>query len=117
MILNFLSHSLDGNEEPVPPPTIEEVTTCVKKISKGKAFGPDEIPIEQYQSSDIDCKELHSLIVSIFETEEVPEDKNVSVCESGYFLTDVMKTVKKYCTQQWKIIHIFNLLSIVYHHS
>ena len=74
MILNFLSHLLDGNEVPVPPPTIEEVTTCVKKLSKGKASGPDEIPIEQYQSNDITCKELHSLIVSIFETEEVPED-------------------------------------------
>jgi len=46
----------------------------VKKLSKGKASGPDEIPIEQYQSSDIACKELHNLIVSIFETEEVPED-------------------------------------------
>ena len=58
----------------MPPPKFEETVICLKKLSKGKAAGPDEIPIEQYNSSDSACKELHNLLVLIFDTEEVPED-------------------------------------------
>ena len=64
----------DPDEEAVPPPTLDETVTCLKKLSRGKAAGPDEIPIEQYQSSDSACRELHNLLVLIFETEQVPED-------------------------------------------
>ena len=42
---DVILHSDD--EVPVPPPTLEETTTCVRKWSKGKAAGPDDVPIEQ----------------------------------------------------------------------
>ena len=47
---------------------------CVKKLNKGKAVGPDDIAIEQYQSSKSACEELHKVIVTIFDKEDVPEE-------------------------------------------
>ena len=65
-------HSDD--EAPVPPPSMEETIACVCKLSRGKASGPDDIPIEQYQLSSSACEELHKVLVMIFETEDVPEE-------------------------------------------
>ena len=62
------------DEEPVPPLSLEETTACVRKLSKGKAAGPDDIPIEQYQFSESSICELHNLLSLIFETEDIPEE-------------------------------------------
>ena len=64
-------HSI--NEEDEPLPSLEEVTACVNQLTKGKATGPDEVPIEQYQASQRACEELKNVIVSIWESEEIPE--------------------------------------------
>ena len=63
-----------GEEEAVPPITLEETSACVKMLSKGKAAGPDEVPIEQFQQSESACAALHDVITSIFDTEDVPEE-------------------------------------------
>ena len=68
----MILHSED--EEEVPLPTFDEVKTCVNHQKKEKATGPDDIPIEQYHYSEKACEELHSIIVTIWESEEVPED-------------------------------------------
>ena len=62
------------DEAPVPLPTLEETIACIKKLSKGKAAGPDGIPIEQYQSSQSATEELHKIIATIFETEDIPTE-------------------------------------------
>ena len=83
---NFLEKKFSaGPEEPevflhaedeavVPLPALEETAACVKKLNKGKAAGPDGIPIEQYQSSQNATEELHKIIVNIFETENIPNE-------------------------------------------
>ena len=75
-----------NNEEEVPPPSLDEVKACVKKLSNGKGTGPDEVPIEQYQSSEIACEELWQVIQSSWETEEIPEE---------FVLADMMMIYKK----------------------
>ena len=64
----------DENEEIVPLPNITETKLCVKQLNKGRATGPDEVPIEQYQCSETACQELHELITTIWESEEVPDE-------------------------------------------
>ena len=49
-------------EEAVPPITLEETSACVKMLSKGKAAGPDEVPIEQFQQSESACAALHDVM-------------------------------------------------------
>ena len=61
-------------EQEVEMPSLEEVESCVKKLKKGKAVGPDGIPVEQFHANDRACRELHDLILTIFESEEVPEE-------------------------------------------
>ena len=67
-------------------PSLEEVTMCIKKIKSGKA-SPDNTPrIEQFKASETATEELYHLIVSIFETEAIPND---------FILGDMMMLYKK----------------------
>ena len=62
------------SEVAVPLPTFDEVESCVKHQKKEKATGPDDIPIEQYQHSKKACEELHQVILTIWDSEDVPEE-------------------------------------------
>ena len=69
---DIILHS--DSELDVPPPTLDEVSACVKQLKKGKSTGPDEVPIEQYQSSQRACRELWEVILSIWDDEQIPEE-------------------------------------------
>lgn len=75
-----------ASETEVPLPTFDEVKACVLKLSKGKGTGPDEVPIEQYQSSNLACEELLRVIRSTWDTEIMPEE---------FILGDMMMIYKK----------------------
>ena len=50
-------NNLNGEEDP-PIISFEEVTNAVKCLKKNKACGPDGVPIEQYKSSEVACKDV-----------------------------------------------------------
>ena len=52
-------------EEEVPLPRLEEIDICVQQLTKGKATGPDNIPIEQYRYSERARVELRHVITTI----------------------------------------------------
>ena len=64
----------EEDEDEVPDPSLEEVETCIKKLKKGKAPGPDTIPIEQYKVSDTATTEVWHLIKAIWREENMPDD-------------------------------------------
>ena len=54
--------------------TEEEVMQGLRRMNKGKARGPDNIPVEVYQGSNV-CRELLvQLLQKVWDTEEVPEE-------------------------------------------
>ena len=61
-------------EEEVTEPTLMEVEACVKQLKKGKAVGPDTIPVEQFKASKTATTELWHVIQSIWREEVMPED-------------------------------------------
>ena len=76
----------------------------MKKLSKGKAAGPDEIPIEQYQSSERACKELQNLITLMWETEDIPDE---------FVIGDMMMLYKKKskdCRLNYRALGLLNHL-------
>lgn len=77
-----------ANEDLVPDIDMEEVKVCVTKQKHGKAVGPDGNPVEQYQASDSALKELHHLLLAIWQQETVPDD---------FVLADMMMLYKKKC--------------------
>ena len=58
----------------IPEITREEVDLCVSKLKTGKACGPDQIPVEQFKSSEHAVNELHHVIMKIYESEEIPNE-------------------------------------------
>ena len=76
------------NAENVPDITFEEIQACVTKQKRNKATGPDGVPIEQHQYSQAAIHELHSILLSIFQTEVIPDD---------LVLADMMMHYKKKC--------------------
>ena len=63
-----------GNAENIPDISFEEIEACVSKQKRNKATGPDGIPIEQHQYSQAAIHELHNILLSIFQTEVIPDD-------------------------------------------
>ena len=68
--------------------TFEEIQACVTKQKRNKATGPDGVPIEQHQYSQTAIYELHNILLSIFQTEVIPDD---------LVLADMMMHYKKKC--------------------
>ena len=66
-------NNLNGEEDP-PIISFEEVTNAVKCLKKNKACGPDGVPIEQYKSSEVACKELLNLFEQVWIDEQIPEN-------------------------------------------
>ena len=64
----------DDNAENTPLPQLEEIEMCVKQLSKGKAAGPDDIPIEQYKHSERARHELMHVVTTIWNSEQVPDN-------------------------------------------
>ena len=64
--------------EPLPPTQgtdqldAEEILQGLNRMNKGKARGPDDIPVEVYQGSDVCKMLLIQLLQKIWDTEEVP---------------------------------------------
>ena len=54
--------------------TDEELQTCLKGLSDGKAPGPDGLPIEAFKYSPTASAELFRIVKLIWDTEEVPPD-------------------------------------------
>ena len=69
-----LEQEQDEETNEVPEPTRQEIESCIKTLKKGKATGPDDIPIEQYKASETATTELLYLIQSIWREEVMPED-------------------------------------------
>ena len=53
-------------------PSLEETMTAVSMMKHGKSTGEDGVPVELLSSSEYSVKHLHQLIVSVWESEEVP---------------------------------------------
>lgn len=57
------------------PPTLDEVEKAIKQTSSGKAPGMDGIPAEVYKAVGPEALEaFHSIITSIWEEEEIPQE-------------------------------------------
>ena len=55
--------------------TQDEVEAALRRIKKGKAVGPDDIPVEAWKClEEIGMKFLTNLMNTILETERMPED-------------------------------------------
>lgn len=55
--------------------TIEELNKTIKKLKKGKAAGPDRIPMEYFKALDQDNRtDLLSLINNWWRAEDIPQE-------------------------------------------
>ena len=54
--------------------TEKEIKAGLEKMSKGKAYGLDNIPVTVYKNSEVCNKMLIELLQKIWRTEEVPEE-------------------------------------------
>ena len=58
--------------------TQDEVEAALRRMKKGKAVGPDDIPVEAWKClEEIGVKSLTNLMNTILETERMPEDWRV----------------------------------------
>ena len=92
-ILNRWSEYIEGlyNDERCPAPPISNCTECspiiveevehaLKKMKKGKAAGPDDVPIELITVlQDIGVMEVTKLLNIIYNTGEIPHDLTKSL--------------------------------------
>ncbi|XP_076359035.1 uncharacterized protein LOC143251662 [Tachypleus tridentatus] len=68
---------IDTEGFPIMP---DEVEHAMKKIHKGKAAGPDDIPIELLLAlKEVGIQEVTKLLNAIYDTGEIPEDFKKSV--------------------------------------
>jgi len=66
--------SSESEETDVTPLTLDEVRACIKHLKSGKAAGPDNIPVEQYKSSDAAESELYEVLQTIWRDEDIPDN-------------------------------------------
>ena len=72
-------HPHSVNEEAVPPPSIEEVGTAIKKLKNNKAAGSDGLPAELFKyGGDVLVGCMHQLINKVWEDESMPDDWTIS---------------------------------------
>ena len=57
---------------------------CVKKLKHGKAAWPDTIPVEQYKSCETAVSELHSVLLSIWTDESIPDELTLGDMQMHY---------------------------------
>ena len=67
----------ENTTEIVPPISPDEVHACLDKMQRRKATGTDGIPVEAYQASKNAAEELTSLLIEIWETEQMPTEMAV----------------------------------------
>lgn len=66
--------------EAVPPPTLEEVAKAIRKLKNNKAPGIDNLPGELFKhGGEALALVMHRLIESIWRTEALPEEWQVSI--------------------------------------
>jgi hypothetical protein len=57
----------------VPDPSLVEVETAIGKLNRYKSPGTDQIPAELIKAGgETSCSEIHELICSIWNREELP---------------------------------------------
>ena len=67
-------------EDLAKTPSLEETMTAMNMMEHCKATGEDGVPVELLRSSEYSVKHLHQLIVSVWESEEVPSIwRNVTI--------------------------------------
>ena len=62
-------------EPPVPEPSVSEIELVIEKLKSHKSPGIDQIPAEVIKAGGKTiCSEIHKLIISIWNKEELPEE-------------------------------------------
>lgn len=75
-----LINNTPRNLDRVPPPTVSEVETAIKRLKNNKAAGSDGIPAELFKSGGrVLLQWLHRLIEAVWTDETMPTDWNLSV--------------------------------------
>ena len=77
----------------------------MKSLKSNKAWGPDNIPVEQYKSSDAATEELFDVLLSIWQEETIPED---------FALGDMMMHYKKKSSDDRSNYRALGLLNHAY---
>ncbi|XP_076330951.1 uncharacterized protein LOC143236531 [Tachypleus tridentatus] len=86
----YIGELYNDNRSPTPhieidteghPIMLDEVEHAMKKIHKGKAAGPDDIPNELLLAlKEVGIQEVTKLLNTIYDTGEIPEDlKKISL--------------------------------------
>ncbi|XP_076325106.1 uncharacterized protein LOC143233091 [Tachypleus tridentatus] len=85
----YIGELYNDNKSPTPhieidteglPIMPDEVEHAMKKIHKGKAAGPDDIPIELLLAlKEVGIQEVTKLLNTIYDTGEIPEDFKKSI--------------------------------------
>jgi len=73
------------SEPLVPEPSAFDIEMATEKLKKHKSQGTDKIPAELIKAGDRTiCSEIHKLINSIWNKEELPEEWKESIIVSNY---------------------------------
>ena len=66
-------------DELMDVPSVDEVWSSIAKLKNGKSAGMDEIPGEIWKYGEVLANRLHTLIVNVWEGEEVPKEWRDSI--------------------------------------